>query len=272
MSRRERVAWCWFLVIYTKWIYFVFVLYYIMFSCLIWLSLHVLSTLLVSSLVWTVWPVCLVSVWNSRITHTVSFPFDLFVSIPYATPVPLTLAVCDAPIQPALLSVSYVEIPTSTWEACSTASTSRCLPSPPSCPVAMYVLKTAHVYERIGGTCCPHPQGWRIAGDGNKCRTIVGLTTSPCLLPVSFRVHPYTTRLYIPFLSAFGPLWNLMYRVSFGSLYICTRIYGATSQKAVIIRLNQIYVPLFVTISVRCISILRLHKSIKVNFSLCVTN
>jgi hypothetical protein len=50
--------------------FFLFVLYYIIFSCLIWLSLYVLSTVLVSLLVWPVWPVCLDPVCNSRITHT----------------------------------------------------------------------------------------------------------------------------------------------------------------------------------------------------------
>jgi hypothetical protein len=45
--------------------------------------------------------------------------FDPFVSIPYATHVSLTLSVSDVPIEPALFSVSFLGIPTSTWEASS---------------------------------------------------------------------------------------------------------------------------------------------------------
>jgi hypothetical protein len=120
MSRREQVAWCWFLVILYQ-MDCLFVLYYIIFSCLTSLSLYVLSTVLVSL---QVWPVCL-------------------------DPVSLTLSVSDDPIEPALFLVPFLEIPTSTWEACSIASTSRCLPSPPSCQVAMYVLKNGSDFTEI---------------------------------------------------------------------------------------------------------------------------
>jgi hypothetical protein len=71
--------------------------------------------------------------------------FDLILSIQNPTPVSLSpslsLSVCDVPIEPALLWVSFLEIPTSTWVACSTASTSRCLPFPVSCQLVMYGLK-----------------------------------------------------------------------------------------------------------------------------------
>jgi hypothetical protein len=77
------------------------ILYYIIFLYLIVFSLFVFSTVLVS------------------------LRCSLFYSTPYSTPVSLTLSVWDVPNEQALSSVSFLEIPTSTWEACSTASTSR---------------------------------------------------------------------------------------------------------------------------------------------------
>jgi hypothetical protein len=66
------------------------VLYYIIFLYLIMLSLYVFSTV------------------------RVSLRSDLFDSTPYSTPGSLTLSVCDVSIEPALLSVPFLEIPTST--------------------------------------------------------------------------------------------------------------------------------------------------------------
>jgi hypothetical protein len=80
----------------------------------------------------TVWPVWLDPVFNSCFTHIVCLRRSHWASI--------------------ILS-SFLEIPASTWEACSTASTSRWFLSPPSCLVVMYVLRNGSQLSAVWVRC-----------------------------------------------------------------------------------------------------------------------
>jgi hypothetical protein len=106
---------------------FLIILYYIIFLYLILLSLYIFSTVLISlqSDLFDSTPV-----FNSSFTHTVCLRCSHWASI--------------------ILS-SFLEIPTSTWEACSTASTSRWFLSPPSSQVVMYVLKNGWHFNAKAG-------------------------------------------------------------------------------------------------------------------------